>query len=494
MQAVKRYSSGGSGIYSVQPAESSSFGATITPEEIDQLAQDINSTLDNVLRANSYVRNAIVTDDIIGKTYESIEANINTGFRLSFPNYEKKRNKSKKLEEAKRVIDDFNRAIDIKRVIRDAITLTYAEGNYIMYLRIEGDSYAIDRYPLGIAEISDYTYGGKPIVLLNISELRNRLSKTYEKTKKNKPLFFKDIEEEVKVNYPKEVYDAFKANDEKAKLDPRLTGVMRWGNLGRKYGVTPMFRALKPSLMLANLENSDYINSKAKAKKVLHQILRKELLTDRKSLGYAEAVKSHEDLYNAWQNKTVLYTSPPYVEKLVYVEPGVVDTTAEKINIYRSKIMTTLGIGFVDTNVANFSVANISLDQLMRVINAIGEQLETVLRQFYSLVLESNNIDLEYLPEITIIDSEALDFSMRKDLSTYLYSTLNVSRETALECVGISYADEVQRRTSENEDGDDEIFYPRSTSYTVSKEDKGVGRPQSSPDGDKQEYDKNRSG
>ena len=48
--------------------------------------------------------------------------------------------------------------------------------------------------------------------------IRDR-TKTMLKNRKNKALFFKNTEEEIKNSYPKEVYDAYKNNDTYAVLD-----------------------------------------------------------------------------------------------------------------------------------------------------------------------------------------------------------------------------------------------------------------------------------
>ena len=76
-------------------------------------------------------------------------------------------------------------------------------------------------------EISDYDVDGDPVVLFNIKELRTRLQKVYKKNKKNKALFFEKMEDEVKANYPEEVYKAFMAKEDYAKLDVNYSGVIR---------------------------------------------------------------------------------------------------------------------------------------------------------------------------------------------------------------------------------------------------------------------------
>lgn len=476
-------------LYSVHPSDDSTTD-TLTIDRLGELAAGIQSSLDNILELNRYIRRYIVTDDIIGKVYEAIESNVNTDYRLSFGDYSTQRNKLKKLDNAKRVVAEFNRQINIKHLIREVIPIAYTEGNCIMCLRTDGDHHVVDIYPLGLAYISDYTYGGKPIVCINMTELKNRLQKTYEKDKKNKAIFMKNIEDEIKQNYPPEVYNAYKTGDSICRLDVDYTGVIRIGNIGRKYGVSPIGRALKSALMLENYEKSDYTNAKAKAKKIIHQKLRKEAMGDEyKKTGFEFTVKAHNDFMQAWKNKTVVYTSIPQVESISYIEPKSEEVNADKINIYRSKIMTTLGIGFADPENANFSISKISLEQLMKTINSISEQLEVIIQDWYRVLYKEEGIDMEYLPNIQILDAEAMSIDVKKDLVELIFSKLNGSYQTAYEFLGLSYEDEKQRRMAENDEKVDEIFTPHSSQYTSSGDTGTSGRPTSNPDEDKQSYD-----
>lgn len=477
---------------------SSDTAQALTSELIDQLSESVYTSLDSVLQLNAIIRKHIITDDIIGKTYESIESNVNTDFRLSYVNVDGKKQQNQ-LKRAKEIIDNFNEQVNLKSIIRQSIPLTYAEGTRIFYLRSDGGNYIIDNYPLGVAFIGEYTINGRPVVCIDIRKLEASLKKTYSKDKKNKPIFFKNIEDDIKNNYPPEVYDAWKRKETQVRLDYTRVGIMRIGNLGRQYGVSPISRALKSALMLSNYENTDAINSSARAKKIIHQVLRKELLgSEGKFKGHSEMAFAHDQLMQAWKNKTVVISSPAYVEKIVYVEPKVEDTSTDKISLYRSKEMTSLGIGFSDANNASFATVNISLDQLMRTINMVGEQLEDVMKFFYGFILADAGIDAMFVPEIKIIDSEALDFGMRKDLGQFLYGTLNCSLDTVLHMFGISMEDELAKRVKENNENYDDIFYPRSTSYTSSGSP-GVnkvnpGRPATSKDKAKQAIDEARNG
>ena len=487
--------------YSVYLNEGASPSKSLSIDEIDDLLTNTQNDLSKVLKINAYNRKLINKNDIVGKTVESIDTNINTDVKISYTGLQDGRNKKKQLEACKNLIKDVNEGIKINQLIRNSITTSYVEGNWISYLRHDNtDNYTVDVYPLGVCEISDYNVNGEPVVLFNIADLRNRLSKAYKRNKNNKPLFFENIEEEVKANYPKEVYEAFVAKEKYAKLDPKYTGVIRINNLNRKYGVSPIARAYTDLNMLDTFADTDRINSKAKGKKIIHQKMRKEVMgKDYDKDYFAELSYAHQNFMQSWKQSTVVVTSPPTVESIAYVEPSVEMTSKDTYNIYRSKVLSTLGIQFLmDTGSQSVSTASISVTQLMRTINSISEQLENILRKWYRQILIDNGFPIEYCPTIQVIDSEALDFEMRKSLATTLYTIFNGSMATSLELLGIDISDEKEKRKKENEEGfDSEIFYPRASTYTTSVkdaksvEDKG-GRPADSKNQAKQGYDKNR--
>lgn len=250
----------------------------LTFTRLDELAINAQSNLTNILEINSIVRQYINKDDMIGKAYETIESNVNTTYKLSNNEFVVGKNKQKTLERTNGIIEKFNTNINIKNFLRCATSTTYSEGNFCTYLRRKNDNYIVDFLPLGVVIISDYTVNGENELLVNIAELKSRIQKTIIKTKKNKALFFKNIEDDIKNNYPPEVYQAYMAKEQYAKLDIRYSGIVRTGNMNRKYGLTPIFRALKSALMLETFDNTDMVTSKAKAKKIILQLMRKEIM------------------------------------------------------------------------------------------------------------------------------------------------------------------------------------------------------------------------
>ncbi len=403
-------------------------------------------------------------------------------------------------------IKRFHREVNVDEVMTNAITSTYDEGTCIMYLRSKQYKgiyhHVIDKYPLGVAIVSDYTENTIPRILIDTTELTNRLQKTTLKSKKNKPLFFANTTDEIKNNYPKEVIDAYTSKEKYAVLDVRRAGTNRFGNLNRKYGISPIFKALKPKIMLDTFDQSDSTNAKAKAKKIILQTMRKEIMgTEYTKKGLEDTAYAHIQLMSAWRNPTVVYTAPPCVEKIQYVEPKVELTNEKTITQYRSRVTSALGISFLNTDgQQTVSTANISIKQLMRTINKIAERQEKILHRWYEIVLEEAEIPLDYCPTPHILDAELLEFEMKQDLAEFLYSKLNCSYRTAYETLGMDFNDEMERRNIEKEHGIDEIFTPHPTSYNSPGDASAInGRPSGSTNGDnevdekKQEYDKNRT-
>lgn len=502
--ALQRFDKGGSQ-YSVVLNEESSSGTakTTTLDDIDDLAFNAQSDISKIQKINALVRQASNEDDIIGKVHEAVESNLNSNVRISFDTLPSDYDEGIKLE-AESEIERFHKEINVNDIVTIAITTTYDEGNCIQYLRSKKSKgiyhHVVDRYPLGVALISDYSMNTIPYVLIDTSELTNRLQKTMLKSKKNKPLFFKNTAEEIKNNYPKEVTKAYTSKEKYAILDVQRTGVNRFGNMNRKYGISPVFKALKPKIMLDTFDKTDNVNAKAKAKKIIAQYLKKEVLGQRgEKKGLEDMAYAHDCLVHAFKNKTVLYTPPGSVEKIEYVEPKVEMTNTETITQYRSRVTSALGISFLNTDgKQTVSTANISIKQLMKTINKIAERQEKILQRWYEVVLSEAGIPIEYCPTPHILDSEMLEFEIKKDLVEFLFSKLNCSYQTAYEFLGMDFDNEVVRRKSEKENGYDLILTPHPTSYNTSGSDEiGAGRPMGGTNEDndvnekKQEYDKN---
>lgn len=291
----------------------------ITPRLLDDLALNAQSNLDKIMKINAIVRKQVNKNDIIGKVEEIISANTNTDYRISYRDFIED-DDIQKLDDSKRLIADFNDEINIKNLIRNSVSTAHMEGNYICYCRNIDGHYVVSWYPLGLAEVSDYDINGEPAILINMKELLDKIKKTIKRKRNKKSYFFEKLEQEIKANYPPEVYDAYKNKDDYARLDYRWTGVVRINNQNRKYGLTPIFRALYPALMIDQFDDTNMVNAKVKAKKFIVQLMRGQLVSgdNNKTEYYEEQAYNHDNLLQAFSQKTVLVTCNPTVEDIKY--------------------------------------------------------------------------------------------------------------------------------------------------------------------------------
>ena len=459
-------------------------------EFIDKLANGLNSNLPNLLIANAIIAKKILEDGYMGRTYEAIVANINSDYKLSWGLYEQDEDRTEELKEAKDAITYFNKAVGLPTLIRQAIAGTYAEGNYVLYMRIdEKKRPVIDYYPLSVAYPSDYLYDHHSVIEFSIDNLKSKLRKTYPKTKKRKAVYFENMDKEVAANYPSEVVKGYRDGEKVVRLDPRYCRAVKFMDMGRKFGVSPLFRCLRPLIVLDQIEKADVSDSKARSKKIIFQKLRKEVMGpnfDRK--GFEFAAHAHQQAAQAIKTSFGLYTAIPAVEDMSYVQAK--SQSEDSINQqkeYTKKLMVALGIGFTDSD-ASLGATRISVAQLLKTINAIGEALEDVLYGFYRTYLEDLGMDPELAPTIKVIDAEQMEMDVRRQLASFIFGTMGSSYETAYGILGIDVLDEKAKRERENAEGYDKIFFARETAYT-SGSNQGAGRPKGDDSDGRQEYD-----
>lgn len=469
---------------------------TLTQDVIAQTGLNAQSDLSKILRANGYIRQYINTNDVVGMVVSAVQSNINTDFRLSYKSFGTQKKKLNQLAKAKELIDDFNRQIDVQAAIRSAILITYTEGNYLCAIRQSDTNWVLDQYPLGIAEIAQYTESSRPIVQINMEALKSGLQRTILKNKKGKALYFEDVKTEIEGAFGTEIKDAYVAKDSYCRLPTAYTGVTRINNLGKQYGLSPIYRSLSNALILETLRDADIALAKAKQKSIIHQVMRKEDngAQGQQARNFERLTWNHSNLLKAFKRSTVLVTTDPSVERIEYIAPKAEEISVSKQDSYMRKILSSLGVAFlVPDQSQSATTAKISWQVLLQQINAISEQVERMFENFYRSVLVANNIDPIYCPTMRILDAEMLDAAQRLDLAKLLYSTLACSRQTAYGIVGFDIEDEKARREQENIDNLDETFRPYLTSYTSSGDEGDSGRPAGTnpEDPDKQLEDKN---
>ena len=462
----------------------------LTLAKIDSYANGLNSNLDNLIKVNAIILQKVLEDSFFGEAAQLVIANINSDYKITYGSDRLEEADAAELKTVQQEIDYWARCVHLPQLIRDVMSRTYLEGNAPMVMRFtQGTAPEVEILPLQIAYPSAYRLGGRSVLEFDVKKLKDRLSKTYKKTKKNKAIYFADMDAEVKDNFPAEVYAGYTANENYVRLDPRYSDCVKVNDFGRPFGVSPLFRCLRPLVVLENIEEADVSDTKARKKKILHQKTRKEILgPDGTRQGLDRSIYAHQQLMQALQTPSCVYSSPAWIEDLQYVQlKNVSEQTINQQKQYTQKLLTGLGITFTDVD-ATLGVANIGVSQLLKIVNAIGESLEAVLNKFMETYVVDNGHDARFAPTIKVIDSEQMAADLRRELASFVYGTLNFSLETACDILGFDVQDEMVKRKKENDEGYDKIFFPRETAYTNSGSRRN-GRPAGDDENGRQDYD-----
>lgn len=455
---------------------------TVTMDDLNQLAQGTQNDINKVMRVNGLIKYYANKNDLVGIVIGTIENNVNTNYKISFPKLPdniKKKNKLK--DKVDTVLSNFIDNVDLKLQIRKEGMSTFTQGTYFTYLRSNKDgTYGISSYPLGLVDFTDYIIDGEPVLYMDMQKLKSSLQTTQSKYKQIKSSFinFSDnIADEIQKNYPPEVYEAYTNNYKWAILNPQRTGVHRINELDGIYGVSPIFKALGALLMLETIDNIDRDNILSKSKKIIYQKTRKELMGSdyTKTKNFPELKFAQDELVKAMSQKVVIYTSPAYVEDLEIIEPKAELTDQSVLLRYKNQVLNSLGISFLSNeSKSSFNSVQVSVDELLKTVNKIVYQFEKTLNKYIKVICQENSIDTTYIPVINIEKSELLSDESRLKLVEILYSKLGLSYKSIFELLGRDYNTELERRLEENKvevDGVnmtmDDIFSPHITSFTA---------------------------
>lgn len=485
----------------------------VTSQELTSLAQNTQSNISKINKINGLIKYNINKSDIISKVVSVIENNINTNYRVDYPkefNELTKKKDLKMVKELKDEVEKFNGQINIEKLIVDCVNSTFQEGNFVVYLKGDFEKgVGFAKFPLGVVEITEMNIDNEPLVVFNINELKSRLQKTVSKYGRFKAKQKIDnnniVEHQIQRDYPEEVYEGFKVKDKYCYLDPARVGVVRIGNNGGMYGLSPIFKALSPLLMLDHIYDSDIKTLKSKSKKIFFQKLRKDVMGETGTFDVNQVGYAQNSLLKSMSNEVVVYTAIPHVEDLTILEPQSELVDKDTSTNYRNMVFDALGIGFVtNTSKNGANTVQINYQDLLKTINKIVKELERIINKFYKTLCEEKGFVVEYAPTIKIQDTRMLDFDSVSKLVEMLFSKASVSYKTTFELLGMNVEEEVARRLYENENDYDEIFMPHVTSYVVSGNDttedksdngdKNKNGSKKSEDKDKALYDKDYNG
>ena len=110
--------------YSAYLNELSITSPVVTKEKLDMLSIDPQANLLKILEINDIARTYVNKDWIIGKVAEVLESNVNSNFKLSYSSFDGNEKKVKELEECKKIINEFNKSINLRNLIKSSVPTT----------------------------------------------------------------------------------------------------------------------------------------------------------------------------------------------------------------------------------------------------------------------------------------------------------------------------------------------------------------------------------
>ena len=193
---------------------------------------------------------------------------------------------------------------------------------------------------------------------------------------------------------------------------------------------------------------------------------------------FQEVAYAQKELVKAMSLKTVIYTSPPYVEDVEFKEPKTELTDTSVITANRNKILNSIGISFLSNeSKSSFNSVEVSVDELLKMIDYIVKQFSDTINKYIKTVCEENEIDLKFAPVFKIETTQMMDMDTKLKFVELLYSKIGGAYETIFERLGMGCDTESQRRrqgggivVDKKKTSVDEIMSPHMTSFTASGE------------------------
>ena len=371
-----------------------------------------------------------------------------SGLSLQFP---------KKNEKIKKIIDDYNKKINIDQFVRDCLFELALTGNLTCYDR--GGS-RVDIYPVNQIEVLPLIENNKQIVAYKID---SEMSSSMED-------YGTEINEKILNAYPEEIKVAIKENKEIAVLDSKNAYFAKINSSQYEpYGISiilPAFEDLAHKSLLKEAE-----------KATLNDIIEKIMLVkvgDEDNKPNANLIRQYTDLLNNISG-SVRMTVPHYVS-IEYVEPETGIFENNKYLEVDTDILNTLGISLSlirGESGGNYSEGIINFSGLVRTIESIRNPLIEIIEGLYKSELTRNGMKEEDCPSVTFNDV-VIDKTAQLDLVNKLFESAGLPHATLYEAHGYDFESILSLREAENESGVSEIMSLHSNPFSANNDSNEV--------------------
>lgn len=367
-------------------------------------------------------------------------------------------NYNTKNKKVKKVIDDFNKRIDIQTVLKDILFELSLTGNCAGYNR---DGRRIDIYPITQVEVSPLIKNNKPVLIY----LNENLDDSTD---------MEELEKYLDSAYPPEVSKGIKNNESKIILDHNNTFFLKMNSSRYEpYGVTfllPAFDELAHKTMLKEAEKST-------ATAIIEKILRIGV-GDKDHPPTQKEIDFYSELITG--KKGALKITVPYFVDAKWIEPDSSIFGVEKYEQVDKDLLSALGITLTlirGGNGGNYSDGLISIAGLIKTIESMRKGIPAIIEDWYRNELIRNGISETLTPTVKLAKVE-IDNSARIELVQWLFQTAGLPYEVLYDEFGYDYTHIKLMREQENEENVEEIFTLRDMPFQGGSTTKEEGRPE----------------
>lgn len=344
----------------------------------------------------------------------------------------------KKSEKIKKIIDDYEKQINIKKFVRDSLMELALTGNLACYDR----GNRVEIYPIDKIEVLPLVIDNKQVIAYKVDDTFNTNDYGEE--------YNKMIEEA----YPEEILEATKKGNEYAILNLENSHFAKINSSQyERYGISvilPAFEDLAHKSLLKETE-------RAVANDVIDKIMMIQIGNDEVKPSKA-LVDGYSELFSN-AHGSVRFTVPYYVDAK-FVEPETTIFGREKFLEVDTDILNTLGISLSllrGSDGSNYADGILNFSGLCRTIENIREPITRIIYELYQAELKRNGCKPEDAP-IPYFEEVVIDKESKIGLMMELFQNAGLPYEILYEEAGLDFDHIKLVRKNENDESMDETF------------------------------------
>ncbi len=406
------------------------FNVDGSPSSTD-LESIFNNPQDNIDDIVAYSKYCYRKHGIIMRVINIIRDFGSTGLVLDYPMKDKG---------VRKIIENFNKRIDMEQLVKDIIFELALTGNVSCYDR---DGARVDIYPIDMIKVI-------PLITNN----KQRIAYKTDMSDISMDDYGNDINKAIEKAYPKEILDAQKNGREYAVLSEENAYFVKINaSQYEPYGVSvilPAFEDLSHKSLLKEAE-------KATANDIINKIL-KVSIGDKENKPGPNLISEYNNLF-AGQSGSLLATVPYYVN-IEWIEPETDIFGKDKFVEIDTDILNTLGVSLTlirGEGGGNYAEGMLNFTGLVRTIEGIRHHIPCIIEDLYRKELVRNGKNPDHAPLVKF-DDVVIDKSTKTELLLSLFQNAGLPYQALYEGCDMNWDYIKLMREDENDNDMDETF------------------------------------